>query len=158
MADNYIVTPRYIGAGTSTLGEYHIGQPFAGQVKMLRHETDITDGDIKSMHLYDDSTSYQNTSGATAYFTLAIVISSATGDRIIKIHSSPNDDSLTGATLLETLDSSSISEWDAVNDVVSTAILGVENNHYIIVENATGVSGRNVEVQLNKSSVVVEQQ
>ena len=107
--------------------------------------TDYNEGDIMSVHTEDDSTSYQNTSGNPAYATVTIV-NAPTGvaTRHVRIWSSPNDDSIAGATLRYEVGSTDHIGFDEQGESLSFPDVKIENNHYLVVENVDdGRTGTN---------------
>ena len=153
MADHYIELPKYLGeVAGGALGKILVGMQDEDTFRHLIHLTDITGGgDIKSMHLEDDSTSYQNTSGQDAYFALEIFITNSTGTRDIAIYSSPNDNSKTSATLVHTINSPNFG--GTINRFWTTPVLRVQNNEYIVVENNSAASD---DLDIRFNSLVVE--
>lgn len=156
LPDFLVEIERFIGTST-TIGSILIGGFNGGEQETLRHEADIDDTDILSVHLFDNSTPYQNTSGKDAYFVLQVRVTGSAGDRIIEIYSSDDPDSLTTSTLLQTLDSSGISEWDATGDKLSSQVLVVPTGRYITIQNISGTTGFSVDIEIDDGSIVVEQ-
>ena len=96
----------------------------------------LAEGDIHSVHIEDDTTSYQNTSGNPAYTSFSIGTSQAGGaQRHVKIYSSPTDDSATGAILLFEIGTVDTPAFDGPTDSLTVSNLKIENNHYLVVEN-----------------------
>jgi len=101
------------------------------------HITDLVEGDIKSVHTEDDSTSYQNTTGNDAVVSFSIQASNAggTATRHVKVYSSPNNDSTSGATLLFEYGTASSSFFDTAGDNIGLSNLRIQNNHFLVIEN-----------------------
>lgn len=164
LADNYISFDIYTGSTTVTHSD-RIGYNRGETVIPLMHETNIDNGQARSLHLIDDSTSYQNTSGSTAYVIMTLNSVVGSTRKQVKVWSSPNNDSVTGATEVwdsndHTVDTSGAG-WTGTNDKFTTHILPIQNNHYIVIENNTGVVGQSVEVLGDDSgpadAIVIEQ-
>jgi hypothetical protein len=152
MADNYVELAKSNGTFSSLL---RIGYSKTEKITQILYTDNIFQGEIKSMHFNDNSTSYRNLSGTNARFYLTVRAIVIADPRIIKIYSSPTDDSISGATLLQTLDDSTGYDFNAINDTVSSDELIVQNNHYIVLENDTTVTNSHVTV-LAGNSVVIE--
>jgi len=153
MADHYYPFGLYAGTLTSS-GTGLLGVNDEDTVNILGFGV-IAEGGINSLHLQDDSTDYQNTSGAVAYAVI-IVRGDGTGTqaRHIKIYSAPTTNSKVGATELFDYDGP---DFDANNQLITTPILEIQNNHYIVVENIDeSRAGTNSIDFVLRNSLVVE--
>lgn len=157
MADNYYPFPIFVG-GTQSVEVNRIGYARNDTLKRVVHSGDIDDGDTLSLHLPDDTTAYQNNSGKIAYAIVTFIAASLSGARSIKIYSAPTSDSVTGATEVWNSDDHTVNSWSATNSLFTSVLVEIQDSHYIVIENNTGLSGRVVRVQANNEhSLVIEQ-
>lgn len=159
LADNYILFSMYPASGTPTVAR--IGYNRDETVVHLVHATAFDDTATESLHVKDDSTSYQNTTGKTAYAIITVNASTQTGvERDFKVHSAPTDNSKTAATLLYDT-TNFIGSWATINTRVTTPLLAIADNHFIVIENTSGASSRNLSVPASNSlesfAIVIEQ-
>ena len=151
MADNYFEFPSY--NNKSNLNDaliQLIGYNLGDKLLQLTHNTDIIIGgaNAKSLHLSDDSTSYQNTTGNTVY---AIVTPRITTDGTLnsyKLYSAPTDNSV--ASAIEVFDLADFTvDWDisATFDRFTSSLVAIQNNHFIVLEN-TGTGGSIINVDI----------
>jgi len=153
LPDSFLQLTNFRGVDGSTVdGFVQLGVNDGDTVKGLLHTTDIADTQLRSVHLDDDSTSYQNTTGLDSVVVLQIrAVNSGTTDRNFKVYTSPNDNSKTGATEVFSMDV--ISYLNALNDVFTTPPLAIKNNHFCVVENNSGDATSDIDV-LRESRVV----
>jgi hypothetical protein len=161
MADNYLLFGVFLGNSTAE-HTARIGYSRDETIVRLTHGSGFDDTVDESMHLVDDSTSYQNTSGKTAYAMITVNALTNAGDRAYKIWSSPNDNDKTSGT--EVFDSTDVltdlNLFDADDDKLTSYLVPITNNHYIVVENTSGASSRNISVGTdtgNLRAFVIEQ-
>ena len=159
MAENYYLFPRYIGS--STFLEYErIGYSRADTLVRLVHNAAFDNTALATLHLADDSTDYQNTTGGTVYAIISVQAITNSGDRAYKIYSAPTAGSLASAT--EVYDSAdwitSPNSFDASGEIVTSALVPIQDNHYIIVENTSGAASRNLRLTNSneQNALVVE--
>lgn len=156
---NSISLPYYNGTSSSPIasGGVSLGVADKDVLKILLHGTAITEGGIKSLHVRDNSTSYQNTSGSDAVAVLNISANAAgTSARHVKIFSSPSDDSITSATLILDIDQSGI--LDANGEILTVLCPNIQNNHYLVIQNVdeSRAGDNSISVQPTSISYVVE--
>ena len=136
LPDNLFLLPYFAGtAGTeSSSGSVGIGINDEDTIKILVHDTAITEGTAVSVHLRDDSTSYQNNSGGNASAILLITGESAgTESRHVKVWSSPNDNSTTSATLILDIDQPGV--LNANGEAMTVVCPKIQSGHYLVIEN-----------------------
>lgn len=155
MPDNLFGLAYYDGtqATPKESGGVALGVNDADTIQILAYDTTITTGQIFSIHERDDSTSYQNVSGANATAVLNIQAQNAGSTRHIRIWSSPNDDSKTSATLILEIDQTGI--LDNAAEILTVICPKIQNNHYLVIENA-GASTEDIKIPLSRPSYVVE--
>lgn len=156
MSDHYMEVPLYVG-GTTTAGQVHLGVQDGDTVKYLIHSADIAEAGVKSLHLPDDSTAYQNTSGFDAQVIILIRgRDTGTQARHIKVYSAPTTDSTSSATEVFDYDGTN---FNASTSLLTTPPLKISNNHYIVIENVdeSRVGNNDVDVGLF-GTIVVERQ
>ena len=100
-------------------------------------QTLMTEGLVQSIHVEDNSTSYQNTTGNDAFATVTLkAFSSGTATRHAKIWSSPNDNSITGATLLYEVGTVDVAGlFDTAGDELTFVDCKIADNHFLVIEN-----------------------
>lgn len=152
MADNYLPFPRFDGHSSSTFQDL-LGYSRTDKVKRLVHGAVIDDGETKSIHLADDLTDYQNQTGGTVYAMITLTVSSPAGARSFKVWSAPTTDSKVGATEVFDSDDWVVGSWSAISDKLTTTILPISNNHFIVIENTTGVTSMPISVQNTETSI-----
>lgn len=150
MADSYISIPKFLGA-TVPEGEQLLGVQDGDRVRALRHGT-ISNGQVFSVHIQDNATSYQNTSGFDAFAILVVEASGVAQTRIINIYDSPTDNSTAGATLRFDINQNF---FDSTNEKLTTPPMKISNNNFCVVENVTGAAG---DIIIEVQSIVVERQ
>jgi len=147
MADNYYDFAVYLG-GSAIADQQKIGYSRDDKLVALVHATTFDDTVLKSLHLGDDSTDYQNTTGKTVYVIVTVSVLSAGGDRAYKIWSAPTTDSKTAAT--EVFDSDDIDTgangFDATGDKLTSFLVPIQDNHFIVIENTSGASSRVIQI------------
>lgn len=161
LADNYIEFQILVGgtAGTSTTD--YIGYNRGETVVKLTHNTSFDDTVLKSLHLMDDSTDYQNTSGNTAYAIVTATAITDAGDRAFKIWSAPTTDSKTAAT--QVFDSAVAFNnllWDGNNELLTSWQVPITDQHFIVIENTSGATPRNINIANSATplpAIVIEQ-
>jgi len=146
LPDHFEQMSKLVG-GTSSSNLFFLGIKDGDSVKLLVHTTDITDAQLRSVHLSDDVTSYQNLSGKDAFVILLLVArNTSTGPRPFKIYSSPNDNSKTGAT--EVYDFDGNTGFNNTGEGWTTPPLKIQNNHFCVVENLSGNALRDISVSI----------
>lgn len=104
--------------------------------KILMHNTELSEGDVKSIHMDDDTTAYQNTTGNAAFATLRITATgSGSSTRHIRIYSAPTSDSTSSATLLFEFGTGDTNAFDSSGNTMTVSGLKIQNNHYLVLEN-----------------------
>ena len=133
-------------------------------VTSLVYNTAIDDAGIQSLHLLNDSTDYQNTSGKTAYAVITVNSQTGVTPKKFKIYSAPTINSKSGATLV--FDSTTLMQgttsMNANGEKLTTWLLPIQNNHFIVLENTTGTSSQFINVILSTATddifaLVIEQ-
>ena len=139
LPDHFITLPNYDGfSGTEkTSGGSSLGVNDADTVKALATNAGLAEGAVGSLHVEDNSTSYQNTSGVTAYAIIIIQCEGAgTATRHVKIYSGPTENSTASATLLFEIGSvTTFGILNATGEKLTTPILKIQDNHFLTVEN-----------------------
>jgi len=159
LSDYYILMPIFLG-GSSANRTDRIGYNRDETITRLVHEADIDDTELQSLHLADDTTAYQNTSGKTAYAMITVRAITDAGERNFKIYSAPTTNSKAAATEVYNSDDWLVTTgWDATGEKVTTHLLPIQNNHFIVLENTSGASPRNIEVDDTETleAFVIEQ-
>ena len=160
LADNYILFSMYIGSTSSSRND-QIGYNRGETVKKLVFNTNFDDTVTNSLHLADDSTDYQNTSGKTAYAIVTVNAAVNSGDRAFKIWSAPTTNSKTAA--IEVYDSADWAHtstgFDGSSDKFSSVLVPITVNHFVVIENTSGTSSRNINVSASDFpfAMVIEQ-
>ena len=160
LADHAIVIPYHDGRSTTTdgspgvvIGINNTDSP----PKSIRHGAVITEGSTKTIHLEDDSTAYQNTSGFTA--TAGIVLkaaSSGTEERHVRIRASNTVDTADGTILFEIGSTAGTGMLDANNKSLSIGPLFIPTGKYLTIENVDDSRAGANDVNVNDFSLVVE--
>jgi len=159
MAENYYLFPRYINS-TVPLEYQRIGHNRADNLVKLTHNTLFDHGTAVSLHLTDDTTDYQNTTGRTVYAIITVNAATDSGGRAYKIYSAPTTDSIVGAT--EVYDSTewrtNTNNFDSSADRWTSVLVPIQNTHYIVVENTSGVTSRRLQLVVSNedAGLVVE--
>lgn len=162
MADNYIKFDVYVGT-TAVIRSDDIGYNRGETVTKLVHNTGFDDTVARSLHLVDDSTAYQNNSGQTAYAIVTVsAVTDSAADRAFKIYSAPTTDSVAAAT--EVFDSTDLlnasTAFDNPNDRATSWQVPIQDTHYIVIENTSGASSRNINIPNTEGvnfALVIEQ-
>ncbi len=151
LPDHFEVIDRFVG-GTTADGQFFLGIKDGDSVKILVHTTDIQDTQLRSVHLSDDSTSYQNNSGKDAFAIIKLTArDSGTGSRAFKIYSSPNDNSKTSAT--EVYDFDGNTGFNNTSEDWTTPPLKIQNTHFCVVECLSGNALRDIDVSVQSRVV-----
>jgi hypothetical protein len=117
-------------------------------LKTLTHGSLFDDTVTKSLHLSDDSTDYQNTSGKVAYAMVTITSDGDSGARSAKIYSAPTTDSKTAATeVWDSLNFTAATAWGP-SELITSWLVPIQNNHYIVIENTSGATPRDIKVDI----------
>lgn len=156
-ADHAILVPYYFSSAAAIEGgAIGLGVQDADTPKMLRHRSSITEGSVVSVHTEGDSTSYQNTSGSTAYAAIIILCAGGgTEERHVKVYSSPNDNSTTSATLLFEFGANTGTNFmDANGEKFTTPKLAIQTNHYLVVENVDDSRSGTNNIQVQEGWIV----
>ena len=94
----------------------------------------------KSLHLIDNSTSYQNNSGNDAFVILIINVIGAGGNaRQVLLYDAPTNDSIAGATLR--LDTGAITS--ILNNIGAKLTVGpirISNGNYCVIHNSSAAT------------------
>lgn len=145
LADNYIVFDQFNGSGVSSR-EIHIGYARTETVKILTHNAVFDDTVLKSLHLADDTTDYQNNTGKIAYAMVTMSSDSDSGARAAKIYSAPTTDSKAAALeVWDSVDALAGSAWNASESITSW-LVPIANGDFIVIENTSGVTPRDIRV------------
>jgi len=160
LPDHFVGLPYFDGRSATafTSGGVQLGVNNEDTVKMIIHTAAIAEAGVNSIHEEDNATSYQNTSGADA-FAILILKCDNTGaiERHIKLHSSPNDNSTTSATLLfEVGAGTANSILDADNEELTVGPLRISNNHYLVIENVDDSRAGSNDIRVSVPGWVVE--
>lgn len=156
---NSICLPYFDGESNTAepSGQMCINVNDIDTVKMLIHNTDISAGsDIKSIHLADDVSSYQNTSGNDA-FVIMVISSKGAGSvtRDIKIWDSPVNNDKTGGAILRLESSTGLPGFlNGSNKKATMGVIKISNNNYCVIENAT--VGATNDINISDTAWVVE--
>lgn len=150
LPDHFISLPFYSGTDSTedTSGQVSLGVFDADAIKRLIHDTAISSvTNDQSIHLIDDSTSYQNNSGNDAFI---ILILQAVGAGIVArqalLYDAPTDNSTAGATLR--LDTGSISGiLRDTGDRLTIGPIRISNGNYCVIHNSA-VATNDIKVQL----------
>lgn len=141
----------------STSASIGIGVNDEDTVKILIHSAVITEGSALSIHLEDDSTSYQNTSGADAAAVIIIsAVTSGAQTRHIKVWSGPTENSTTSATLEFEIGSAAGFWLNAAGESVTVGPIIIQNNHYITLENVDDSRAGTNNISVTLGAFVVE--
>jgi len=138
LPDHFVTLPHYDGSsGTpKSSGGMSLGVNDGDTVKVLGFRNEITEGQIRSLHLEDDTTDYQNTSGFNAFAAITVEADN-TGilTRHIKIFSSPTTNSITSATLLYEYGSQQTPMLNADGEKLSITGLKIQDDHFLVIQN-----------------------
>ncbi len=148
MTDNYYDFDVYNG-GSTAVNNNSIGHNRDDALVHLVHETNFDNGEAVSLHLGDDTTDYQNTTGSTVYVIISIEAFTDIGTRAYKIYSAPTTDSVAGAT--EVFDSANLPSdqaWDAGGELLTSFLVPIQDNHFIVVENTSGAGSRRLNLPM----------
>ena len=110
---------------------------------------------------YHQKIHIQNNTGKIAYAIVSVTASVDTGDRDYKLWSAPTTNSIVGATQVfdskDQLSSSAL--FDAANDTLTSNLVPIQDTHFIVLENTSGASPRQIDVPSNSSprAIVIEQ-
>ena len=111
------------------------------------------------MHLIDDTTDYQNTSGKTAYVIITFSAGVQTQKRLVRIFSAPTTNSITSAT--EVFDSQDVlgaSSWNSNGNRLTSYVVPIQDNHFIVIQNYTGAAGDiDIPATAGADAIVIEQ-
>jgi len=96
----------------------------------------------------DDSTDYKNTSTKIAYAIISVRADGTSGQRKFKIYSAPTFDSKVAAT--EVFNSEDLlikpASWSGAGEIVTSLLVPIQNNHYIVVENTSGAASLDIHI------------
>ena len=139
MADHYFGIQKYLGTGSVAQldTDNKLGVNDADTVINNIGSATISPAGVKSVHLNDDATDYQNSSSKDAYALLTIRATGAgVTSRTFKIYSAPTTDSVAGATEIMNFVPRS-AQLNASGQTVSTILLKIQPNHFIVIQNNT---------------------
>lgn len=131
--------------------------------KIIEISLDVIDNGVAmSVHIGESTTDYQNTTLETAYAIISLVNTGPNGERRWKIYSAPTTNSIVGAT--EVFDSDDLiippGEYVGFTDRLTSNLVPIQPNHFIVVENVSGASSRLISTSPDaepQSGVVIEQ-
>jgi len=156
-----ITLPYYEGTGAAATTEASVSLkvPDDGRIIPILHETDITEGTAVSLHMDDDSTSYQNISGKKAGAILTISCRGAgVLSRHFKLYSAPTDNSTAAATEIFDYDGDGKVGMDAAGEHLTVLIPeSIQNNHYLVLENVDESRAGVNDIHVGRQAWIAEQ-
>lgn len=160
LPDHFLTVPYFNGTGgsPSSSGGMSIGFNDVDTTKFLLHTVAITEGSASSVHLENNTTDYQNTTGQDAFAVLVLnAVGSGTVQRHVKIWSGGTVNSISGATLLFEINSAVVvTILDNAAEKFTTPILTIQNNHYLTIENVDDSRAGTNDISVASDSWVVE--
>ena len=153
LADNYLEFSRFReNILASPVSIDNIGYNNGDKIIILQHPTSIAQNGIQSIHLDDNSTAYQNTTGDVVHAIISPEVESGVSFSSYKLYSAPTTDSVASAT--EVFDSTDIiSNWDLINTFLTSVLVPIQNNHFIVIEN-TSSSAVNIRIRSSVDQVI----
>ena len=158
MPDNFTTFEQFYN-GTTAIQTFDIGFNRGENVRRLIHSSQIATGNVNSLHIFDDSTSYQNTSGADAYAIVTVRKSNiTTANTGFKIWSSSTENSATGTEVYDSADYLAQSSWQSQNDKLTSQLVTISNSHYINIENSSTPGSSGIDIDVLGDAIVIETQ
>jgi len=140
-----ICLPYFNGLTAKESGQICISVGDNDSIKQLVHDANLPVNVPLSIHLSDDSTSYQNNSGNDAFVILVVnAISSDGAVRSFEIYDAPTDDSIASATLRFENQGGILNLLNADNQKQTVGPIKISNGNFCVINNSTVNNGMNI--------------